>query len=217
MAPDARNGRSRLEIRSDWLLLVEGKDEENLFDALIGDRIGAEAEIQVIDAGGVRKFPRSLSAIRTAAQARPTLRSIGVVRDADDDAAAAFTSVCSHLRNAGYAPPPAHGEFSGAVPSIGVFIAPDGSEPGAMETLCRRSIEGTDAAKCVDAYLECLERHGAIHSNNLDKSFAHAWLAAARNPVARVGEGARAGVWSFGSPAFAGLSRFLRDLKLQGA
>lgn len=154
-----------------------------------------------------------MSAIHTAVQARPPIRSIGVIRDADDDAARAFRSVCDQLRNTGYAPPAAHGEFSGAVPSIGVFIIPDGAEPGAMETLCRRSVEGTDAAGCVDAYLECLERHGALSSNNLDKSFAHAWLAAARNPVARVGEGARSGVWDFGSPAFAPLSRFLRDLE----
>lgn len=217
MAPDARIGRARLEICSDRLLLVEGKDEVNLFDALIGERVGADTDLQIIDAGGVGKFPRSLRAIHTAARARPTLRAVGVVRDADDDAASAFASVCDHLRNAGFVPPPAHGAFSGAVPSVGVFIVPDGLEPGAMETLCRRSVEETDAARCVDAYLECLEQHGALHSNNPDKSFAHAWLAAARNPVARVGEGARAGVWSFGSPAFAAVSDFLRELASQGA
>ena len=217
MAPNAGSRNSRLEILSDRLLLVEGRDEVNLFDELIKQRIDAEAEIQVIDAGGVDKFPRSMTAIRTAARTRPTLRSIGVVRDADDNATGAFRSVCNHLHNAGYTPPAAHGEFSDTVPSIGVFIVPDGSEPGAMETLCRRSVEETDAAKCVDAYLECLERRGAICSNNPDKSFAHAYLAAMRNPVARVGEGAQSGVWHFESPAFATLSRFLRDLASQGA
>lgn len=183
MAPNARAGGSRLEILSDRLLLVEGKDEVNLFSALIKQRIDTEAGVRIIDVGGVDKFPRNLGAIRTAARERPTLRSIGVVRDADDDAAGAFGSVCDHLQNAGYAPPAAHGEFSGAVPSIGVFIVPDGAEPGAMETLCRRSVEGTDGAKCVDAYPECLERHGAMKSNRPDETFAHAWLAATRNPV----------------------------------
>ena len=217
MAPNARAGGPRLEIRSDRLLLVEGKDEENLFNALmIKQRIDPD-KIQIIAAGGVDKFPRNLRTIHTDAQIRPPLRSIGVVRDADHDAAGAFRSVCDHLRNTGYAPPAAHGEFSGAVPSIGVFIVPDGAEPGAMETLCRRSVEGTDGAECVDAYLECLERHGAMKSNRPDKSFAHAWLAAARNPVARVGEGALNGVWDFESSAFAPLSRFLRDLASPGA
>ena len=52
MAPNARAGGPRLEIRSDRLLLVEGKDEANLFNALmIQQRIGAEAGVRIIDAG----------------------------------------------------------------------------------------------------------------------------------------------------------------------
>ena len=56
-----------------------------------------------------------------------------------------------------------------------------------------------------------------MKSNRPDETFAHAWLAATRNPVARAGEGALNGVWNFGSSAFAPLSRFLRDLASQGA
>ena len=103
------------------------------------------------------------------------------------------------------------------MPSIGVFIVPDGSEPGAIESLCRRSVEGTDAAQCVDEYMECLRHHGAMYSRNADKSFAHAYLAAMRDPLARVGKGAQSGVWNFESPAFAALTQFLRDLAAQGA
>ena len=103
------------------------------------------------------------------------------------------------------------------MPSIGVFIVPDGSGPGAMETLCRRSVEDTDAARCVDDYLGCLERHDAMRSRNADKSFAHAYLAAMEDPVARVGEGAQQGAWSLESPAFAALARFVRDLSRRGA
>ena len=206
-----------LQIRADNLLLVEGRDEVNLFEALIEQCLGNGVNIQVIDAGGVDQFPRRLAAIRTAAQAHPTLRSIGVIRDADDNAEGAFRSVSDHLQNAGYTPPVAHGESSDAMPSIGVFIVPDGVEPGAVESLCRRSVEGTDAAQCVDEYLECLRRHDAMHSRNTDKSFAHAYLAAMDDPVARVGEGAQGGVWDFDSLAFAALTRFLRDLAAQGA
>lgn len=205
------------QILTDTLLLVEGRDEENLFRALIDRHLGADSGIQIIGAGGVDKFPVNLDAIRTAAQARPALRSIGVVRDADDDAGSAFRSVCDHLRNVGYEPPATHGEFSEATPSVGVFIVPDGSEPGAIETLCRLSVEGTDAARCVGEYIECLKKQDAMQSNNADKSFAHAYLAAMNDPVARVGEGARSGVWDFESPAFGALSRFLRDLAARGA
>ena len=216
MPRNAGTSESRLLIRTDRLLLVEGRDEVNLFKALIERRVDAEPAIQVIDAGGKDRFPRRLRAIRTAAQTRPALRSIGVVRDADDDAGSAFRSVCDHLGNVGYEPPSAHGEFTEATPSIGVFIVPGGAKAGAIETLCRRSVEGTDAAGCVDEYIECLQRHDAMRSRNADKTFAHAYLAAMNDPLARVGEGALSGVWNFESPAFAALVRFLQALAARG-
>ena len=212
MPADAGLAAPRVRISTDRLLLVEGKDEVNLFDALMKSCFDKDPGVQVIVAGGRDGFPRNIQAIRLAAMSRSTLRCIAVVRDADDEARGAFQSVCAHIRNAGYVPPPNHAGFSDATPSIGVFIVPDGLGRGAMETLCRRSVEGTNAAPCVDEYLRCLERHDAMGSRNADKSFAHAYLAAMEDPVARVGEGAQQGVWSFESPAFAALARFLRDL-----
>ena len=212
MPAGATSGRHGTRIRSDRLLLVEGRDEVNLFDALMKHCLDAGPTVQVIDAGGKDRFPKNLRALSTAARARPSLRAIGVVRDADNDAAGAFRSVCDHVRNAGYEPPAVHGKFSDATPSIGVFIVPNGEEPGAIETLCRRSKEGDAAAACVDDFLNCLDEHAAMRSINVDKSFAHAYLATTENPVARVGEGAMQGAWDFDSPAFAELADFLRKL-----
>lgn len=210
-------GADRQKIRSDseWLLLVEGKDEVNVFDVLIKHCHIDRSKIQIIQVGK-ESFSNSLKALHTELQSRPPLRSIGIVRDADDNADNAFKSVRDHLRKFGYKPPPGHGQFSDAVPSIGVFIVPDGVEPGAIETLCRRSRENNDVAKCVEEYLSCLDEHKAMKSMNVDKSFAHAYLAAMRDPVARVGEGAQQGAWDFGSPAFAKLSEFLNELTLRG-
>ena len=216
MPADATGGGHGTRIRSDRLLLVEGRDEVNLFGALMQHCLDAEPTVQVIDAGGKDRFPKNLRALSTAARARPSLRAIGVVRDADDDAAGAFRSICDQVRNAGCEPPAVHGEFSDAVPSIGVFIVPDGTEPGAIETLCRRSKKGDAAAACVDEFLSCLDEHAAMRSTNIDKSFAHAYLAAMKDPVARVGEGAMQGTWDFESPAFAELSDFLRELASRG-
>ena len=212
MPADAASGRHGTRIRSDRLLLVEGKDEVNLFDALMKHCLDAEPPVQVIDAGGKDQFPKNLRVLHTLARARPSLRAIGVVRDADEDASAAFQSVCDHLRNVGYQPPPVHAGFSDTEPAIGVFIVPDGEAPGAVETLCRRSKVDDDVSGCVDEYMRCLHEHGAMRSTNDDKTFAHAYLAAMGDPVARVGEGATQGVWDFGSPVFSELSGFLRRL-----
>ena len=64
--------------------------------------------------------------------------------------------------------------------------------------------------------MDCLEEHDALKSNNPDKTFTHAYLAATSDPVARVGEGALQGVWNFQSPAFANLRNFIQDLASRG-
>lgn len=203
-----------MEIVADRLLLVEGRDEVNLFDALMQHCLGEEGrlQVQIVEVGGRDRFRKNLSAVAVAARTRPALHAIGVVRDADDDAGGAFRSVRDGLRHAGYQPPPAHGEFSDAEPTVGVFIVPDGSRSGAIETLCMRSRAGDAVSGCVDEYMKCLAQRGAMRSRNPDKTFAHAYLAAADDPVARVGEGARQGAWDFDSEAFYELCGFLRRL-----
>ena len=215
MPPDAESGQKPLEIQANRLLLVEGKDEVNLLGRLIKDCLKDDGQgIQILDVGSKDNFRPNLMAIKIAAQSETTLHSIGIIRDADDNPKGSFDSVCSSLRSAGYEPPAAHAEFSNATPSIGVFIVPDGTQPGAIETLCRRSVAGEAAAKCVDDYMECLTTNNALKSKNPDKSFTHAYLAAMEDPVARVGEGALQKVWDFQSPAFGALSQFVRDLSL---
>ena len=205
-----------LKIRKDRLLLVEGRDEVNLFKAMIRDCFDDSDRIQIIDAGGRERFPERLESIVLAASGNVVLQAIGVVRDADDNARGSFESVRHSVGRAGYVPPERHGEFSDSVPSVGVFIVPDGYSTGAIETICRRSLQDNDVAKCVNDYFQCLERHNAMQSRNEDKSFAHAYLAAMRNPVARMGEGALQGYWNLESPAFASLRRFVRDLGSRG-
>ncbi len=210
----ADDSAPRLEIRSDCLLLVEGRDEVNLFEALLKHCFAAvgKQDIQIIDAGGRHSFRRNLTAIAAAARARPTLRAVGAVRDADDNARSAFQSVCDALRHAGYEPPSVHGAVSDGDPPVGVFILPDGAGNGAVETLCRQSVTGDEASRCVEAFIDCLKEQRALRSRNEDKTFAHAYLAAGEDPVARVGEGARQGMWDFDSEAFAEMSDFLREL-----
>ena len=210
----AGGGASGLTIRSDRLLLVEGQDEVNLFDALLKHCLGTEGrrDVQIIEAGGRHRFRHRIVAITTEVKSRLPLRSLGAIRDADDNARGAFQSVSDALRHAGYEPPSAHGAVSDGDPPVGIFILPDGAGTGAVETLCRRSVAGGEASRCVEAFIDCLKEQRALRSRNEDKTFAHAYLAAGEDPVARVGEGARQGAWDFDSEAFAELSAFLRKL-----
>ena len=217
MPTDARVDQPPLRLDKERLLLVEGKDEVNLFEKLIEHCFGREnSGIQVIPVGSKEQFKRKLAAVKTIAQTGPTLQSIGIVRDADNNAENSFKSVYDGVCHVKYKPPSAHSEFSTATPSIGVFIVPDGSRPGAIETVCRQSVESEETSKCVVEYLDCLKKHNAMKSTNEDKSFAHAYLAVWKDPLVRVGEAALQGVWDFESPAFHALSRFILDLASQG-
>lgn len=205
-------GGDKITISEDRLLLVEGQDEVHLFNKLIAVCFSAALGIQVIGIGGKEKLRRNLKAIYTAGRSRPTLRSIAVVRDADADAQGSFNSVCDSVRDCGYSAPSVHGTFSTAVPSIGVFVVPDGSSAGAIETICRQSVRNGGAAVCAETYLDCLLGCEALESTNLDKTFVHSYLAAMRDPVARVGEGALQGIWDFQSLAFVPLVEFIKNL-----
>ena len=204
--------KQKLEITANRILLVEGRDEVNFLEKFIEKFFNPEVAIQVIGAGGKDEFPKRLSAIRSQLQTRPNFESLGVIRDADRNSASAFQSVHDHLDRVGFQPPESHGLFSDASPSVGVYIMPNGSEPGAIETLCRQSVEHSDTGKCVNQYLDCLKSHNVMESRNEDKCFAHAYLAATKQPMARVGEGALQGVWDFDSPAFSDLRKFLHEL-----
>ncbi len=205
----------KFSIKSDYLLLVEGRDECNLLGELIKCHFGKNSPIQLLDGGGKDRFPTNIKAIRKLADTNPTLQSIGVIRDADDNPKAAFESVSRDLRKVGYDPPNTHNMYSEGSPAIGIFIVPDFHKKGAIETLCRLSVEGDEIAICAEQYLECLKFSNALISTNPDKSFAHAYLAATQDPLARVGEGALQGVWNFSSPVFNDLTSFVKGLDIR--
>lgn len=207
-------GRAQVRVESEHLLLVEGKDEYNLFTELTKRRLAESAGgVQIVEAGGRTLFEARIRAIlQDAARRRVTLRAVGVIRDADTNARAAWDSVHGALTRAGLQAPRTHGDFSDGHPGVGIFIVPDGRAQGALETLCVRSLAETPGSDCVERYLACLRADGALESRNRDKSFAHAWLAGRRDPIARVGEAAQQGEWNFDHPAFAPLVHFIERL-----
>lgn len=209
------SGRGPVRVVSAHLLLVEGKDEYNLFTELTQRRLAESAGgVQIVEAGGRTRFEARIRAIlQDAARRGVALRAVGVIRDADTNASAAWDSVHGALTRAGLQAPRTHGDFSDGHPRVGIFIVPDGRAHGALETLCKEAVSETPGGRCVERYLTCLEDAHALVSRNRDKSFVHGWLASRRDPVARVGEAAQQGEWNFDHPAFAPLIRFVERLR----
>ena len=185
------------------LLIVEGRDEQLFFEAALRVHLGL-TDIQVMAVGGKTRLTRSLEILVNDIHF-PTIPSMAVVRDADSpigvaatpgaaisEADKAFRSACGSLRHVGLSCPPAHGQFSDGPPRVGVFIVPNGTDDGMLETLCLHSVSTLPEFPCVDAYFQCLQAH-QIAPKSLHKARAHAWLASRPEPDRRVGEAAQAG------------------------
>ena len=90
MAPE------RIAIGAGVQLLVEGKDAANFFRELV--RRLSLPDVDIHDFGGVDQFRRFLAAF-VAAPNFGNVRSIGIVRDAEQSADAAFQSVRDALEH----------------------------------------------------------------------------------------------------------------------
>lgn len=197
-----------LNVEKDRLLLVEGRDEQVLFEKILGQNW--TNGIQVIDAGGINRFPGMLAALLAEARVKNIdLQSIGMVRDADEDASAAFQSICSAVSRNGLIAPPQTEVLSTGTPSVAILILPGNGAPGALEDVCLSSISGHPAADCIKSYIRCLRQRGVMESSNAGKTAVHAYLASKADPTSNVGRGAEHDYWDIGSPAFAIIRDFI--------
>lgn len=163
-------------IRSAKLLLVEGKDEVYLFSELLSD-LELMNSIQIFPVGGKDKFPDTMSVLRL----RPDfhqVQSIGIIRDADNDPAAAFQSICSCLQHLRLPVPKAPLLPKAGPPRITVMIVPDIHVKGMLEDVCLNSVSDDAAMECVEQYFQCLQSHARkLAETALPKARVRAFLA----------------------------------------
>lgn len=211
---------AKCQITLSKLLLVEGKEDERfLAEALEHLGIGG---IQILPIAGKDNLGTNLAAL-TRDPKFGKVTCVAVIRDADRDSKRALQSVRDSLAprsprasgdslvENGFSVPQAHGVFTTGSRRTGVFIMPDGVNPGMLETLCMQSVADTPRAKCVEGFLACLSENGPLPAN-VDKVRAHAWLAGQSEPGKRLGEAAEAGYWRFENPVFENLWNFLRAM-----
>lgn len=166
--------RRKLEpITKPRILIVEGKDEERFFTALL-NHIQLE-DIQIIPMGGVQKFQKRFPSLKITS-GYGLVQSIGIVRDADNSFERAFQSVCGILQNNEFPVPVEPLNSVGANPRVSVFILPDNNQRGMLEDLCLSCVEDDPAMECIQEYFECLTQKLDNLPNNLSKARARAFL-----------------------------------------
>ena len=139
-------------IESKIQLLVEGNDQRNFFEAF-SDHLSLD-DVQIQNFGGVDELRGFLLALVNAPGFRETVQSVGIVRDAETFAQAAFQSVQSSLSNAGLPVPNRLEQRTVSSPAVTVLILPGNNRPGMLETLLCQSFVDTPE----EALHQCLFR-----------------------------------------------------------
>lgn len=195
------------------IVMVEGKDEVYFLDALLSSLNIKDVEVR--DVGGKNQFKNKLPALIKLRGFRKNVEVLAVIRDADEDANAAFESIRNifirDLRNQDLEPPSQMNQFSEGEPRIGIFIVPNNSDPGMLEDLCLKTVETHPAMKCVKDFSDCVSKLEES-PNNMAKAKAQTFLAAMPKIVSCVGRGAQRGYWEFDSNELDDLKSFLGSL-----
>ena len=194
------------------LLVVEGDDDEGFFKK-ITEEIGIK-NLQIVNLEGARKFnTKALKAITQVHDFRINLRSMVVVRDADEDARRVFDSICSVLRVLDLPVPKKPMEFEdrGSI-KVGVLIIPPNKDKGKLEDLCLLSVQHLREMRCIDSFFECIRTAADEFPKDLSKAKIKAFLASRKESVPHLGVGVQKGYFSLDSKVFDGIKEFLRAM-----
>jgi hypothetical protein len=200
-----------LEPQKPILLLVEGEDDKAFFEALIEDM--ALEDVQVEQLNGKDRWRDKVKNIKELEEFGKYVKSLGLVRDADTNAVAAFQSVDDALNFAGLSRPTKPLDSVGSDPMVTVLILPDENEEGELEDLCLKSVESNPAMNCVNAYFECLEQTGLVAlPSKLSKPKVQAFLASKGGKVIGIRRASKWGCWKWDNTVFDKVKQFIRQI-----
>jgi hypothetical protein len=135
---------------------------------------------------------------------------LALIRDADSDAGAAFSSAASALTAIGLDPPKAQLELSTGNPASLIYImASPGSASGELEDICLAAISDQVAFECVEDFVRCSSDAGRPLPQKISKGRLHAYLALADPPGPPLSVAARANSIPLSAPAFEDLRTLL--------
>lgn len=200
-----------IEITQNNLLLVEGKEDQLFFDALI--RHQNLQNIQIISYEGTPNLRPFLKGVLVKSPGfRDRVKSLGIVRDADTNASSTFQSICDALQNAGLSVPNRVLEPAGHNPQITIMVIPHESPYGMLEDLCLKAVIDDPSINCMEQYFQCLQQLSSSTPNNISKAKVQVFLASRHEPGKRLGEAAQAGYWPWDNGVFETAKSFLQQI-----
>ena len=214
------NETEEIRIESAVQLLVEGNDERNFFRAFIKHHSGKLllGKIQIQNFGGGTQFSAFLRLLVNSTDFPDKVRSIGIVRDAEDSVKGAFESVQTALRNANAklseddrlpVPDCPEKRKENDKLAVEVLILPGGGcQEGMLETLLCKSFKDAPENRCIDEFFECVEPLLEEPIKHPDKARTFAYLTTRPDPHHSVGVAAEK-KWDLDHEVFDGIREFL--------
>ncbi|MBI1924856.1 hypothetical protein HYR99_11485 [Candidatus Poribacteria bacterium] len=203
------NGNQLQAITKSKLLLVEGPDDLRFFKALLRHLDLQDIEVGIYDGkDNLRPFLKALPAIPEFA----IVKSLGIIRDADDKATTTFQSVHDALLNANLPAPDAPLVLQPGQPQVAVMIMPPSANEGMLEHLCLSAARDDPAMPCVDSYFQCIKAQTGNLPPNMAKAKVHAFLASKEKSYLRIGEAAEKGYWYWDNLVYDPVKRFINQL-----
>lgn len=197
------------------VLVVEGYSDLAFYAEFL-EHIGRHPGVFIEDVEGKGNMRRALKALITPELLREKTH-IGVIVDADQNAQGAFESIRNTLLQLTGAAVASHATWSTAPNygcQVGVFIAPNGTDSGEVETLVWDAWSGANenlrATACIEQYLTCMAGLQRL-PQSLDKARLGSLLAILNDEDARLGPGAQRRIFDFNNPKFDSLREFLSE------
>lgn len=199
-------------------LLVEGRDDENVIQALCEWHSLQRYEIdRPENGGGVTQLLKSIPPrLKT-----PELRALGIIIDANQNVARRWQALRGRLLEGGLTlvPPLPPGTSwispEPTAPRVGVWLMPDNQRPGVLEDFAADLIPPDDALlRRADAMLGEIERDGLRRYRPLHrpKALIHTWLAWQRRPGQSLELAVKVAALGYGSTLELAFITWLREL-----
>jgi hypothetical protein len=195
------------------LLIVEGKHDASVFAELLKkhdliisrEENGQEKEIVIKPQGGFEELKKNLTQIIKVAD-----NNLAVVVDADDkDITDRWRSLTDRLKNSGYSAknipsaPLANGTKieDDELPTIGIWIMPDNSSAGKIETFLKKIVadDRTDLWQFAEETIEKLPQI-LFKSKDKEKAHIHTYLAWQKDPGISMGTAIQAKCFQHDKP-----------------
>ena len=169
-------------------------------------------DIHIHSSGGNKQFKYEFKAIKLSNFEQ--LKSVAVIHDADNDVKASFQRICSILKQNNVEHPQKPSSFiaNSETQKIGIFIIPDGKNPGNLESLCLSTVK-SETIQCIDSFMDCIRKtKDYTDPKNIHKARCQAFLSTMKKDTPSLGRAAQRGYWDFDSKKFEPLINFLKQL-----